>query len=315
MASLAPPYDTLLLKSKARKLAKKNRKEKKQGGTHDVKLSKMLSRLLRHRPQGLVMQPDGYVKVSKLLQLDGFKRYEVADIVCVVEANDKQRFSLIHAGKNMMVRANQGHTIKTVDQEQLLTRINDCSEVPCCIHGTYFTSWELIKTSGLDKMARNHVHCAIGSPEEESVISGMRASCEVVIHIDVRRAMEEGGLVFYRSLNNVILTEGPVLPKYFLKCVRRSDNVNLMLIGDQNNKSVSGVSKDAAPARVLLFDDSWMDEIGVHPKDGFGTYKDDDMVLEKERVEKEEKEVSGVSGGETKIGQQQQRQVGMGKNR
>jgi hypothetical protein len=64
---------------------------------------------------------------------------------------------------------------------------------------------------------------------------------------------------------------------------------------------------------ITTFDDSWMDEIGVHPKDGFGTYKDDDMVLEKERVEKEEKEMSGVSGGETKIGQQQQRQVGMGK--
>ena len=143
MASVASPC------SKARKLAKKNkkanaskvknnRKEKTQGGTHDVKLSKLLSRLLRHRPQGLVMQPDGYVRVSKLVQLDGFKRYEVADIVRVVEANDKQRFSLIHAGKkNMMVRANQGHTLKTVDQEQLLTRINDPSEVPCCIHGEY----------------------------------------------------------------------------------------------------------------------------------------------------------------------------------
>ena len=60
-----------------------------------------------------------------------------------------------------------------------------------------------------------------------------------------------------------------------------------------------------------------MNEIGVHPKDGFGidTYKDDDdLVLEKERVEKEEKEMSGVSGGETKIGQQQQ-QVGLGRKR
>ena len=50
-------------------------------------------------------------------------------------------------------------------------------------------------------------------------------------------------------------------------------------------------SKVAAPSQVLLFDDSWMDEIGVHPKDGFGAYQDDDMVLEKERVEMEEKEM------------------------
>jgi len=56
-------------------------------------------------------------------------------------------------------------------------------------------------------MTRNHIHFAPGMPKEEGVVSGMRASCDIIIQIDMALAMEDG-IKFYISTNNVILTEG-----------------------------------------------------------------------------------------------------------
>jgi 2'-phosphotransferase len=67
-------------------------------------------------------------------------------------------------------------------------------------------------------MERNHIHFAVDYPGG-NVISGARANCDVFIEIDVPLAMQSG-IVFQRSLNNVILTRGVngfLSPKYFKK--------------------------------------------------------------------------------------------------
>lgn len=72
--------------------------------------------------------------------------------------------------------------------------------------------------SGLNRMARNHVHMAPGMPGKGSVISGMRGSCDVVVDVNMVRAIWDGGLEFYLSSNEVILSEGieGLIPsKYF----------------------------------------------------------------------------------------------------
>ena len=56
------------------------------------------------------------------------------------------------------------------------------------IHGTYLEPLPLIMESGLNRMARNHIHLAIGLPGD-GVISGMRSSCQVVIDINMTKAM------------------------------------------------------------------------------------------------------------------------------
>ena len=129
-----------------------------------------------------------------------------------------------------MIRANQGHSIDIVNSEQLLTKINDPSAIPICVHGTYFKAWKSIKTSGLNRMKRNHIHMASGMPGEDGVISGMRSNCEIIIYIDIENAINDGGLDFYKSSNNVILTKGPILPRYFSKCIRRIDGVDLLTL-------------------------------------------------------------------------------------
>jgi 2'-phosphotransferase len=67
--------------------------------------------------------------------------------------------------------------------------------------------WPSIKTEGLKTMTRNHIHFATGFPKDQSVISGMRLSCEVFIEIDLHKAMADG-IKFFLSVNGVVLSSG-----------------------------------------------------------------------------------------------------------
>ena len=43
---------------------------------------------------------------------------------------------------------------------------------------------------------------------EEKVVSGMRASANILIWVDVKKSAQEGGLKWWKSANGVVLTEG-----------------------------------------------------------------------------------------------------------
>lgn len=131
---------------------------------------------------------------------------------------------------NFLIRATQGHSIKTVDASSFLEplSLSDESKLPdTVVHGTFHATWPLILSSGgLRCMGRNHVHFATGpslesvlavhhedaaqtksKPDESRVISGMRGDAQVLIYIDVRKALA-AGVPFWRSENGVILSEG-----------------------------------------------------------------------------------------------------------
>ncbi|KAJ0054247.1 hypothetical protein Pint_00231 [Pistacia integerrima] len=142
---------------------------------------------------------------------------------------------------------------QTVESESLLKPILSAEEVPVCVHGTYKKYLESILESGLNRMKRLHVHFSSGLPTDGEVISGvsltisglieeltwlskkpslvakfellevmersMRRDVNVLIFLDVRKALEDG-MKLYMSDNRVILTEGfdGVVPvKYFEK--------------------------------------------------------------------------------------------------
>ena len=56
-----------------------------------------------------------------------------------------------------MIRAVQGHTIKEISEEDLMTPILDLFQIDEVVHGTYLKVVDLIMATGLNKMARNHV--------------------------------------------------------------------------------------------------------------------------------------------------------------
>jgi 2'-phosphotransferase len=216
-----------------RKPRQKFRKKKHESNPL-VRLSKILAWSLRHGVEelGLHMHPSGYVLVDELLSKKQFKGIKIEEIEEVVHKNDKKRFNLAMGedGKKY-IRANQGHTVSCVNDEDLLTRIEDPSEIDKCIHGTYEQYWQQILEKGLCRMSRNHIHFAPGEHEGEGVKSGMRQTANVKIYIDVTRAMRDG-IKFYRSSNNVILSpgigeEGVISSKYFSRVVKKGGTVLL----------------------------------------------------------------------------------------
>ncbi|KAK7390108.1 hypothetical protein VNO78_25407 [Psophocarpus tetragonolobus] len=191
-------------------------------------LGRLLTRILRHMGSelNLNMRRDGYVKVNDLLKLNlktfaniPLRSHTIDDIREAVQKDNKQRFNLIDENGELLIRANQGHTVMSVETESLLKPILSAEEFPVCVHGTYRKNLESILGSGLKRMKRLHVHFSCGLPTDGEVISGMRRDVNVLIFLDVRKALEEG-LKLYISDNKVILTEGfdgVVPPKYFEK--------------------------------------------------------------------------------------------------
>lgn len=199
----------------------------------DTHLSKSLSWLLRHGAikEGLNIRTDGFIDLDEILSHQTFRQKNCTevDIKRLVKNDNKNRFTMVESnieGK-WKLKANQGHSISQVG-ELGLRKICEKSEVPSIVvHGTYSRYWHLIKGEGLRRMNRNHIHFAISDSVDqkqgEQQISGIRENCQILIYIDVLKAMESG-IEFYISENNVVLSSGKngfIKPEFFSKIVDR----------------------------------------------------------------------------------------------
>jgi len=110
--------------------------------------------------------------------------------------------------------------MKEVDKLEL-TAITSANDIPegIAVHSTTLEAWRTIKTSGLARMSRNHIHFAVGEKGSKNVISGMRNTSQVQIYLDIDKVLADG-VPLFRSANNVILSPGVgdagvINPKYF----------------------------------------------------------------------------------------------------
>ncbi|KAK9449739.1 KptA family-domain-containing protein [Limtongia smithiae] len=229
-------YSLYQVMSAAPTSAAGSKKNSRRQDAPDVTLSKKLSYLLRHGAvkERLSIGQDGFASIDDLLKNNRFKKTLFKDITRIVAADSKSRYKLEYrgnpeneeasktTGQDWYIRANQGHSIEVGNLE--IIDITDYNECPIAIHGTYLDMWNShIRSEGLSKMKRNHIHMASGMPGDDGVISGMRASADVFIYVNVRKAMEDG-ICFGRSANGVILTEGKdgfIGPQYFEKVLTK----------------------------------------------------------------------------------------------
>lgn len=171
-----------------------------------VKVSKYLSKHLRHQPErlGLTLAPGGWVGVDNLLAACATNGMRVtrAELDEVVAKNSKRRFSFSPDGSR--IRANQGHSVD-VDLELAPSAPPDV-----LYHGTGHCAVDVIKREGLDKRTRHHVHLSRETATARQV--GGRHGRPVVFAVDTA-AMREAGYVFYCSDNGVWLTDA-VPPQY-----------------------------------------------------------------------------------------------------
>ncbi len=171
-----------------------------------VKVSKYLSKHLRHQPErlGLTLAPGGWVCADDLLTACATYQFRItrAELEEVVATNDKQRFSFDPTGT--LIRASQGHSVEVDLQLQ--------PQVPPDVlyHGTGEKAVESILQSGLIKMSRHHVH--LSRDVETARRVGTRHGRPVVFAIN-SAAMHKAGFTFYCSENGVWLAD-QVPPEY-----------------------------------------------------------------------------------------------------
>lgn len=169
-----------------------------------VKVSKYLSKHLRHQPEriGLTLDDAGWVEIDALIASaasHGF-RFSRAELDHVVAANDKKRFAV----EGTRIRASQGHSVEV-----------DLGLPPACpppylYHGTVARSLESIRETGLAPMNRHDVH--LSADRETATRVGARRGRPVVLTVDAA-AMHRDGHVFHVSANGVWLTKA-VPPRY-----------------------------------------------------------------------------------------------------
>ncbi|PHH53290.1 putative tRNA 2'-phosphotransferase [Ceratocystis fimbriata CBS 114723] len=224
------------------------------GGGREEKVSRALSRLLRHKAisAGIQLDPAGFAPLDKVLAWGPLKSEKVTvdDVKTCTRDNAKQRFSMkanpstnpnaenddSSDASHWLIRANQGHSI-TLDSSAMLTEISLAAKnVPArVLHGTYYAFWDaIVQKGGLSRMKRNHVHCATGIPGVDvGVISGMRKDVELLVQIDVETSLRDGAMQWWLSSNGVVLTEGDengLIPlKYFARAEGVKNNVGVLV--------------------------------------------------------------------------------------
>ena len=201
-----------------------------------IVIGKKLCFLLRHDiiNSGLKCDSNGYVNVKELIDKKLIDFIDIDELQYIVENNDKKRFSLMEDNGEYYIKANQGHSLKVgelIMDDHALELITEPYNF--CAHGTEEKYIESICENGLNRGLRKHIHCVseiinkdvsygLGLSSKnfsnDKQISGFKKKSDRLIIIDMKKCMNDG-MLFYKSSNNVILTEGfdgIIDPKYFL---------------------------------------------------------------------------------------------------
>lgn len=196
---------------------------------------------LLYQPNGKLEEKEQQA-VSSKATTDESSQEHTADDTSMSTSNDTDVALSMSACENpdldpthYFIRATQGHSLKLANTETLLTPItlDDSSTIPdTVVHGTFYGAWpRILHSGGLKSMSRTHVHFATGpnlhemmsqqtteaednghmvksverSLVENKVRSGMRSDAQILIYIDIRRALQ-AGVKFWRSENGVVLS-------------------------------------------------------------------------------------------------------------
>jgi putative RNA 2'-phosphotransferase len=164
-----------------------------------VTTSKLLSYVLRHRPDsiGLALDAHGWAGVDELLACLAAqgKRVDRTLLERVVAENDKGRFAF--SEDRARIRASQGHSI-AVDLQ-----LREAEPPAVLYHGTASRFLKSILASGLRAGARHHVH--LSADVQTATRVGARHGFPAVLLVDAAR-MRADGIAFYLSDNGVWLT-------------------------------------------------------------------------------------------------------------
>jgi len=164
------------------------------------RISKFLSLILRHQPEyiGLSLTKNGWADISELIEKAKIKNihFSVEELLEIVHTNDKDRFALNE--KASMIRANQGRSLKAVDLE-----LEPKKPPRILYHGTVGEFIDSIKSQGLQKRSRQHVH--LSAEINTAIKVGSRRGKPIILSVHAEKMYKEG-FAFFQSKNGVWLT-------------------------------------------------------------------------------------------------------------
>lgn len=164
------------------------------------KLSKYLSKYLRHQPErlGLKLAPGVWVNIDELLGACQHHQFPLSRVELeeVAIQNNKQRFFFDET--KTCIRANQGHRINVDFQlePQIPPNILD--------HGTGEKAIDAILQFGLLKRFRHHVYLSTDITTAKAV--GRRKGRPIIFQVNTAQMVQDG-FTFYCSKNGVWLVE------------------------------------------------------------------------------------------------------------
>jgi putative RNA 2'-phosphotransferase len=173
-----------------------------------IRVSKYVSFLLRHNPEDLQMDKDGFVDLDELVSKVR-RRYPMVDrnlVMKIVVESERKRFEIVEN----KIRALYGHTIP------VHIHLKEDKQIARLYHGTIPQAASEISEKGLQPMRRRWVHL---SPTEEIAIEvgKRRTSSPMVLVIDASEARSHG-VRFCRATDKVYVCK--YVPAKYIKTLQ-----------------------------------------------------------------------------------------------
>lgn len=167
---------------------------------NNIKISKFLSYVLRHKPEsiGLKLNKEGWAIINDLLYLSQKAGEDLNKeaLLEIIATNDKKRFAISEDG--LKIRASQGHSI------DIDLKLKEQRPPDTLYHGSAAKSYQSIIAYGIKAGTRNHVH--LSSDELVAIGVGKRHGSPIILVIDSAK-MYTDKIKFYLSDNKVWLTD------------------------------------------------------------------------------------------------------------
>ncbi|WP_223789111.1 RNA 2'-phosphotransferase [Marinicella meishanensis] len=173
-----------------------------------IKLSKLVSYILRHKPEDydITLDAEGWVDLPVLIKHMVEKHPVYTDVNIetfeqIARQSGKQRFEI----KHNRIRAYYGHSIKARIERNAVTPPD------VLYHGTPKATAELIKAQGMKAMNRQNVHLSTDRQTAEIVAKRWHTEY-VILQVDAQRA-HAAGVAFYAGNENIWLADH-IPPEY-----------------------------------------------------------------------------------------------------
>jgi len=160
-----------------------------------VRVSKFVSFLLRHDPQGLSMDEEGFVDLDELVSKvrERFPGVDRGFLRQMVEESERKRFEIV----GNRIRALYGHSFP------VYLRLEEDRRVEWLYHGTTREAADVILEKGLQPMKRMWVHLS-PTIDTATQVGKRRTSSPVILVVDCVEA-RKAGVKFYKASEQVYL--------------------------------------------------------------------------------------------------------------